>query len=348
MAFPSTYNFNYYKGDTMEFRIYPKKPDGNAFDLEDYNVAFTISDKRGSLGTVNVSAYSVISADNTYITCAIRPDDSLNLVAGTPYVYDIEVRSQSTSPYKKVFTLMTGTISVTDQITNILNDVIEPGPATGFVETTVDDVSVVFSWTAPTVGDSPTSYTIVYGTSLTNPLTWLVDGTTTSTTYTLDGLDPETTYYVGVLPTNAAGPTLEETVAAILAAGSPTGILLVDPVTTTIERPGTPTNLVTTPGSDSVSATWTAPATGGTPSGYHVVVSTNSDFSVLGDIVLSTDVASAAAAIPAGLTPETTYYVAIVPFNASGHFTLEEAFVAYAINPATAPVLLGFFVTGAA
>jgi len=36
MAFPGTYNISYYKGDTYEFRIYPKTADGDVFDLTPY------------------------------------------------------------------------------------------------------------------------------------------------------------------------------------------------------------------------------------------------------------------------------------------------------------------------
>ena len=34
MAFPGTYNFNYYRGDTNEFVISPKNSDGTTFQLE--------------------------------------------------------------------------------------------------------------------------------------------------------------------------------------------------------------------------------------------------------------------------------------------------------------------------
>lgn len=119
MAFPGTYNFNYYKGDTMEFQVYPKRPDGTAFDLEDFDVEFFIANQRGENPSTYVQCYSLISADNTFITCAIRPEDSEFLTAGTPYVYDIEIRSTATDPYRKVFTLLTGNITITDQVTDI-------------------------------------------------------------------------------------------------------------------------------------------------------------------------------------------------------------------------------------
>jgi hypothetical protein len=43
MAFPATYDFNYYKGDTFEFRIYPKKNDGTVFQLGAYKIGTNTS-----------------------------------------------------------------------------------------------------------------------------------------------------------------------------------------------------------------------------------------------------------------------------------------------------------------
>lgn len=118
MAFPGRYNFNYYKGDTFEFRVYPKDSFGEAFDLTSFtSVSFTISDKRGVAGLENqVEAYAVRSQDSTYILCAIRPDDGVNLSAGTRYVYDVEI-SKSSSPYPITYTILDGEITVTDQVT---------------------------------------------------------------------------------------------------------------------------------------------------------------------------------------------------------------------------------------
>jgi hypothetical protein len=141
MAFPATYDFNYYKGDTFEFRIYPKKNDGTAHLLGAFNVPtnfannpdyvldnsapydsaqFTIAEVRGSSATKSIRCFARISDDGTFVQCAIRPSDSVELEAGTEYVYDVEVRAAEgnyDNPfYEKVYTLMTGTITVTDQI----------------------------------------------------------------------------------------------------------------------------------------------------------------------------------------------------------------------------------------
>ena len=142
MAFPATYDFNYYKGDTFEFRIYPKKNDGTVFDLSSYRnqatnfanipdditdteapydgAQFTISTVRGSAG-VPIKCFAIVSDDNTFVQCAIRPPEGEQLVAGTEYVYDVEVRKEKGAAglgqYALVHTLLTGTITVTDQVT---------------------------------------------------------------------------------------------------------------------------------------------------------------------------------------------------------------------------------------
>ena len=143
MAFPATYDFNYYKGDTFEFRIYPKKNDGTVFELSAYKIAsntsstiddvtdtvapydsarFTISDVRGSAGAANKKdCFARISDDGTFVQCAIRPTEGNTMTAGTEYVYDVEVvkpaGSSGTGQYELVHTLLTGTITVTDQVT---------------------------------------------------------------------------------------------------------------------------------------------------------------------------------------------------------------------------------------
>lgn len=152
MAFPATYDFNYYKGDTFEFRIYPKKNDGTVFDLSAFYVPtnfantpddvtdtvapydsaqFTIAPVRGRYTVVNgvtteievtpIKCFARVSDDNTFVQCAIRPADGELLAAGTEYVYDVEVRKPAglagSGQYEVIQTLLTGTITITDQVT---------------------------------------------------------------------------------------------------------------------------------------------------------------------------------------------------------------------------------------
>lgn len=121
MAFPANLNINYYRGDTYEFKIYPKLANGQTFSLDGYDringVKFTISTDRGSEGVPNkVEGFAEISLDRTHISCAIRPGDGNLLDATKEYVYDVEINKTDT-PYNKVFTLLTGNLSVTEQVT---------------------------------------------------------------------------------------------------------------------------------------------------------------------------------------------------------------------------------------
>jgi hypothetical protein len=50
------------------------------------------------------------------LLCAITPDIGNDLIAGTAYVYDIEIASPGVD-YDKVFTLLAGRITVADQVT---------------------------------------------------------------------------------------------------------------------------------------------------------------------------------------------------------------------------------------
>lgn len=115
MAFPGTYNFNYYRGDRNEFVLRPKNADGSAFDLADYGTvaSYTIADTRGSGRTFVKNAEAIINDTTDIITCTITPLIGRDLEPGT-YVYDIEITNPDDEEIK--FTLITGTITVTDDI----------------------------------------------------------------------------------------------------------------------------------------------------------------------------------------------------------------------------------------
>lgn len=114
MAFPGTYNFNYYRGDTAEFVVRPKTSNGGAFDLTNYTASFTIANRRGSTGSQSVATASV-NTSTDIITCTILPSVGRNLAAGT-YVYDVQITDTVANP-DVIFTVLTGSITVTDDIT---------------------------------------------------------------------------------------------------------------------------------------------------------------------------------------------------------------------------------------
>ena len=111
MAFPGTYNFNYYRGDTMSFILNPKDSVGDPWSLTGYTAAFTIADKRGADAT-QYSGTATIDTANNIVTCTITPVIGRSLIVGTNWVYDVQITSGST-----IYTLLTGTITSTDDIT---------------------------------------------------------------------------------------------------------------------------------------------------------------------------------------------------------------------------------------
>lgn len=110
MAFPGTFNFNYYEGDRYEFSISPKNSDGSAFDLTDYITTFKIATARGADATQYTGVATISEGQ---VVCTILPDTGRELVAGTTYVYDVQI-SKSAGAY--VYTLLTGNITVTADI----------------------------------------------------------------------------------------------------------------------------------------------------------------------------------------------------------------------------------------
>lgn len=229
MAFPGTYNINYYKGDTLEFRIYPKDSAGDPFPLSQYvspngTTRFSIATGRGVTENL-IEGYAEISNDQTFILCAITPANGALMTAGTEYVYDVEI-ARTDAAYDYVYTLLTGTISVTEQVTPV-GDLTVPNNPTDLTLAGLTANSISISWTAPTEGADPTGYKLYILPYTTDPVTILaalqsdpedtVNAATTS--YTFTGLTAETGYLVGVLAYNAVGDASTATLLSNLLAG---------------------------------------------------------------------------------------------------------------------------------
>ena len=214
MAFPGTYNINYYKGDTLEFRVYPKDTSGAQFNLVGYtNANFTISNilgepAAGGSEKVTINAYAEIDNSHEFILCTIRPIDGASLTANNTYVYDVEI-SKTSDPYDYVYTLLSGSIKVTEQVTQPAV-IPTPNPATGVTIEDTQATSVTVSWTAPASGAPITGYKLYV---LPNPsmppdfgsaiLVQTVASSVTSFTFT--PLSPETTYAFGIVTYNSGG-----------------------------------------------------------------------------------------------------------------------------------------------
>lgn len=115
MSFPATYNIRYYKGDLYQFVIRPKTSAGDIYPIDSgtYNAFFRISTARNISASATISANTSIG-DNA-VTCELRPSIGNSLVPGTTYYYDVSI--QNISNPNIVYTLLTGTISVTGDIT---------------------------------------------------------------------------------------------------------------------------------------------------------------------------------------------------------------------------------------
>ena len=111
MAFPGTYNFSYYRGDTNQFVIRPKNANGTSFDLTGYTTEFIIANRRGSTGT-QYEAQAVVDTTNDLVTCTILPGVGRSLAAGT-FVYYVQITTGAVN----IITILTGSITVTDDIT---------------------------------------------------------------------------------------------------------------------------------------------------------------------------------------------------------------------------------------
>lgn len=211
MAFPGTYNISYYKGDTFEFLLNPKDTSGNPFNLTGYGTPrFIISNYAGPEKTpstpskISIEGYASI-VDNTYLKCAITPTASLEMSSGSTYVYDVEI-SKTGSPYDYIYTLLTGNISVTEQVALPVPNAVS---SASFIVSDHDTTSITVTWEAPSGGPSITGYGlfIIEDYTLNSPLPTVPIGVVSAGTYTYTytGLTAGKVYGLGVAAYNSAG-----------------------------------------------------------------------------------------------------------------------------------------------
>lgn len=114
IAFPANFNFAYYSGDSYEFAIRPKLSNGEPFDLGGYTGLFTVATERGNpAAIIGTSQTASVDAGAGTVTVTINPDFGQTLT-GNSFVYDVEISNSGSN----VFTLVTGNIGVTRDITN--------------------------------------------------------------------------------------------------------------------------------------------------------------------------------------------------------------------------------------
>lgn len=111
MAFPATYNFNYYRGDCYEFIIFPKNSNGETFNTGTFDsTLFTVATERGEAG--EFVGYGEITNASTNLICKIAPELG-DILENNSYVYDVEIEDTNSNTK---YTLLTGTINVTQDV----------------------------------------------------------------------------------------------------------------------------------------------------------------------------------------------------------------------------------------
>jgi hypothetical protein len=115
MSFPATFNIRYYQADLYQFVVRPKTAAGDPFPISDttHNAFFYISTERGGVSQNTKVASADIVGGN--IVCTIIPTLGNTLLSGTTYFYDVSV--QRIDDAEEIYTLLTGNINVTADIT---------------------------------------------------------------------------------------------------------------------------------------------------------------------------------------------------------------------------------------
>ena len=225
MSFPGIYNINYYMGDTLEFRIFPKDSNGNDFPLGTFSsVKFTISERRGQTEGL-IEGFARFSDDRKSVFCAITPANSTQLeVDKSPYVYDVEIGRDGQSfggLYDTVYTLLTGEVRITDQVTpyeEIVAPVFAPQNPLDLILLNSSSSTLSVGWTPNPSGGVVDEYRlyifpVIFGMPLPSlqeiqeilegPTPFVASGTDDS--YTFPGLNPSTPYLIAIVASNSAG-----------------------------------------------------------------------------------------------------------------------------------------------
>jgi hypothetical protein len=115
MSFPANFNLRYYQGDLYQFVVRPKTAAGDPFPISDttHFPFFYISTQRGGLAENTITASAEIVGGN--IVCTILPSVGELLQSGINYFYDVSI--QKIVNVEEIYTVLTGNISVTADIT---------------------------------------------------------------------------------------------------------------------------------------------------------------------------------------------------------------------------------------
>ena len=156
------------------------------------------------------------------------------------------------------------------------------------------------TWGAPTTGDAPTSYTVLARTAPgAAPVAAVPVGAVTSFTTPA----PNGTFLLSVSATNTVGTGPESATTSVRFPG------------TGVAPPASPTGVGVSVAGSTATFSWTAPASGGTPTGYVLEAGTSPGFATpFASLPLAVSPTSfVVPGVPAG-----TYYVRLVAQNAGG------------------------------
>jgi hypothetical protein len=174
-----------------------------------------------------------------------------------------------------------------------------PGQVTGLTAAAASANAVALNWSAPASGGAPATYTVQY--RVAGAGTWTTfSASVTLTSATVTGLAASTDYEFRVLAVNAAGTGPASATAS---------------ASTPAAAPGQVTGLAASGATESsVSLTWSAPATGGTPASYTV------QFRLAGAGTWSTfsTTVSTTNSTVTGLAASTAYEFQVFAVNAAG------------------------------
>lgn len=173
--------------------------------------------------------------------------------------------------------------------------------------------NVTITWTPPTTGDAPTSYTVVARFTPGGPIAAeLPVGNVLTTTVPA----PNGTYHVTVRASNASGTGPES-------AGVTFNVPIVSP------PPGAPTGLAVAVAGDQANFTWTAPTTGGPTTGYLLLASATPGGPTIAALPFP---APASSVIISGI-PAGTYYVRLAATNDGGAGPLSNEVTVTVVGP---------------
>jgi hypothetical protein len=115
LSFPANFNIRYYKGDLYQFVIRPKTSAGDPFPISDstHQAFFYASTSRGGSSENTFTLSATIVAGNVVAT--ILSSDVSKFNQGNNYFYDVSV--QKISDPNEVYTLLTGSLTITPDIT---------------------------------------------------------------------------------------------------------------------------------------------------------------------------------------------------------------------------------------